>query len=402
MLNNDYIKTLLHLPEVIFLDVQNSADDSSIICSIEMPRKPHSCPSCHHNTNKIHDYRIQKIRHIFIGYKELILSLRKRRYVCPHCQKRFYETIPFLRRFQRTTNDLQQEVFLALTEEVVSASTVSRRYHLSVPTVFRYFDKYHYPSLTALPPVLSIDEFKGNAGGEKFQCILTNPVKQQILDILPTRKSEDLYQYFMGFSKSQRKKVRWVSMDMSSLFYSVIRRCLPKAKIIADKFHVVRLVQWAMEAVRKREQKKFSQYRRKYFKKSRWLLLKSHDKLSKEEKEQLSVMVSISEDIRLSYRLKEQFYHLMGSHDLGEVKARYKQWIEEAEKAGLEEFKSCIETVRRWYKPIRRGILSQITNGYTEGCNNKIKVLKRTCYGIRNFHRFKNRILYIQYYRTKK
>lgn len=402
MLGYNDIKPILNLPVVCIIDMKNSPDDLSVICSIEMPRKTHSCPSCQTETQKVHDYRTQNIRHTFIGRKPIILSLRKRRYVCPHCGKRFYETIPFLRRFQRSTNELQHEVFLALVEEVSSVSAVSKRYQISTPTAFRYFDRFHYPALTKLPSVLSIDEFKGNAGGEKFQCILTDPVRHQLLDILPTRKSEDLYAYFMGFSLKQRKKVRWVSMDMSTLFSSVIRRCFPRAKIIADKFHVVRLVNWALEKVRKREQKKFSQHRRKYFKKSRWLLLKSHEQLSEAEQEQLSIMLDISEDIRLAYKLKELFYQMMDSHDLGEAKARYERWIMEAEQAGLEEFKACIETIRKWSKPIRRGILSRITNGYTEGCNNKIKVLKRTSYGLRKFDRFRNRILYIQYCKTTK
>ena len=91
--------------------------------------------------------------------------------------------------------------------------------------------------------------------GEKFQCLLMDPQHHTVLDVLPTRNSEDLHAYFNQYPMKMRKKVRYIIMDLSSQFYSMMRSCFPKAKIIADKFHVVRLITWALDKVRKKVQK---------------------------------------------------------------------------------------------------------------------------------------------------
>jgi len=92
---------------------------------------------------------------------------------------------------------------------------------------------------------------------DKIQCIVSDPKNRKLLDILPTRKTEDLYAYFTSFPMKDRLSVQYVVMDLSALFSGVIRLCFPNAKIVTDKFHVCRLANWAMEFVRKEEQKNF-------------------------------------------------------------------------------------------------------------------------------------------------
>ena len=108
-----------------------------------------------------------------------------------------------------------------------------------------------------LPRALSIDEFRGNSGGEKFQCILTDPKAKQVIDILPTKKAEDIYQYFASFP--DRKQVRFVVMDLSTFFRSIAKNCFPKAEIVADKFHALRLAIYAFRTGPKGRTEKSSQ-----------------------------------------------------------------------------------------------------------------------------------------------
>lgn len=101
-------------------------------------------------------------------------------------------------------------------------------------------------------------------------------------------------------------------MDMNKSFKQVIWNCFPNAKIVVDKFHICRYVQWALENIRKEVQKSFGNDRRKYFKRSRWILLKRNKKLKKEEdRKQLEMMLTVSEKLREAYELKEAFYELM-------------------------------------------------------------------------------------------
>ena len=106
-----------------------------------------------------------------------------------------------------------------------------------------------------LPEVLSIDEFKGNAQGQKYQVAIVDPVAKKPLDILPRRNTDEIVRYFFkNFTYEKRCKVNLVVTDLSALFRKVIRTVFPNAKIVADRYHVTRLVNWAMERVRKRVQ----------------------------------------------------------------------------------------------------------------------------------------------------
>ena len=171
------------------------------------------------------------------------LHLRKRRYVCNTCGKRFYERNSFLPRYHRATNRLAAKV-ISDFRELRSAAEIARRNNISPPTALRYFKLVSY-SCKQLPEVLSIDEFKGNAGGEKFQTIVTDAHNKGITDILPNRKKSDLIKYFRSFEN--RKDVKYVVIDMNPHFREVARICFPNAKIVIDRYHVSRQAMWALE-----------------------------------------------------------------------------------------------------------------------------------------------------------
>lgn len=388
MLTSYYIEKLLGLKDIILDNVKEISGEMHIY--IRMQQRVHICPKCQNTTSKVHDYRMQLVKDAPAFGNRTIIHLKKRRHVCPCCGKKFYETISFLPRYQHTTTRLWFYVLNAL-KETRSMKAIALECGISQTSVARIVDVLGY-GMTNLPSVLSIDEFRGNSGGEKFQTIITNPKKKCVLDILPNRKQDDLCGYFGRFTN--RNNVKIVSIDMSQSFRSTVKACFPAAEIVADKYHVVRQVLWAFENVRKRVQKEFSDYRRRYFKKSRRLLLKHENKLSREELEQVSIMLSISKDLALAYHLKNVFYDFMKSTDYFTAKKKLANWYLLAESINLIEYKKCINSFRNWETEILNAFKFNITNGFTEGSNNKIKVLKRVSYGMRNFPRFRKRILH--------
>ena len=388
MLDTQFTTFFLDLEEVCVTSCSNNS------LTIQLPRKSHICPFCGTSTERIHDYRIQKIKHIPLPHKVYDLFLRKRRYNCPNCAKHFAESNPFLGKYQRMTNILKKFI-ISQFSKVKSAATIAQESNISVPTALRLFDHVSF-SKPQLPETLAIDEFKGNADREKFQCLLVDPKKKILLDVLKNRKTDDLCKYFTSFSIQQRAHVKYVVMDLSSLFRSAVKSCFPKAKIVADKFHTCRLANWAMERIRKEVQKEFSDHRRKYFKRSRFLLLRRHKNLkTPEEIEQLANMLDVSEKLKNAYRLKEKFYDVMDSRDSKEYVKRFKKWQEEVIQYNLAPFERLMKTVIEWKNEIVAAIATGYSNGYIEGCNNRTKVLKRTCYGLRRFDRMRNRILYL-------
>ena len=391
MLYPNYTGDLLGLKDIIVTKV--ISQETEIHVYLESQLNMQVCPSCRHETKRSHDYRTQVVKDVSLQGKRCLLYLRKRRYFCPHCGHVFLERLPFLPRYQRNTKRLVARIMEDYRAEHSTAS-ISKRNGVSPGVATRILDRISYP-LPKLPKVLSIDEFKGNAGGQKFQCVLTDPVKRKVLDILPSKKSEELIGYFLRFPLAQRKEVEYLVMDMSLQFREVMTACFPHAKVIVDKFHVCRHITWAVENVRKEEQKKFTDARRKYFKRSRFLILKHQHKLTEEQHQQLENMLSVSPKLREAYWLKEVFYTFMGSKDLQEAKKNLANWNLCVGVVDLEEFTKCFEMINRWQPYILRAFSLGFTNGYTEGCNNRIKVLKRNCYGVRNFSRFRNRILHM-------
>ena len=394
MLYSHFTQEVLGLQDVIITKVENS--EKELIIYAELERKQHHCIHCGTETNTIHDYRKQVIKDIPAFGKTVSIVLRKRRYRCLHCGKRFFEANSFLPKYHRMTNRLSAYVVNKLTDER-SFTSVAKETNLSVSTVIRVFDKVSYPK-AKLSSALSIDEFKGNTWGEKYQCILTDPVNRTVLDILPKRHDSYLSSYFRQFPKAERDRVEYFVSDMWKPYAKVSDAWFRNATQIVDKYHWIRQVIWAFERIRKDEQKKLSPELRKYFKRSRTLLIKRYDNLKEEEKQQVNVMLYYSVNISRAHWYKESFLKALNYKEPDKSRAALIEWLQNADQCGLMPFEKCADTIRNWYSGIINSLYSPITNGFTEGCNNKIKVLKRNAYGYKNFKRFRNRILHIFYH----
>ena len=386
MLTKDYTAKFLNLEDVIITNVENVLDQLHIY--IELPRKKHICPCCGAETDCVHDYRMQVIKDIPLA-RDTFLHLRKRRYRCS-CGKRFFEKNTFRPRYYRVTSRLFAEIIFAF-KKVVSAKEIGCRFNVSAVTAMRYFN-YFNQKLTELPEVISLDEFKGNSGGQKYNSIIVDPKGKVVLDILPNRFECDLVKYFAQFPN--KTMVKYFVCDMNPHFRQVAKICFPQATIVADKYHVIRQVYWAMEKVRKNEQNRLPKQHRIYFKKSRNLLMKRIEKLTPEEMDRLALMFEIAPRLADAYRIKNEFLTVIRSKSSQEGKQKLVDWLFSVEVMDLPEFHDCTKAYHNWFQEIINSMDVPWTNGYIEGCNNKTKVLKRVCYGMRNFNNFRKRILF--------
>ena len=181
---------------------------------------------------------------------------------------------------------------------------------------------------------------------------------------------------------------------MNPHFRRVSQVCFQNAVIVADRYHVIRQVFWAMERVRKNEQNKLSKRFRKYFKKSKHLLSKNPEKLTEEEMDRLALMFEIAPRLADAYRLKNEFLAVIRTSSSAEGKHKLANWLLSAEVMDIPEFSDCTKAYHNWFHEILNSMDVPWTNGYIEGCNNKTKVLKRVCFGMRNFNNFRKRILF--------
>lgn len=389
MLVNNYTQEILNLQDVEVEKVENLENKKRI--HIKLVRKEVNCPCCGVATSKIHDYRAQIVKDCEAFGKKIELILNKRRYVCTNCSKHFAEPNAFLPKYHRMTSRLIEYVIDKLSD-TRSFTSVARETGLSVSTIIRIFDHIKYPVLKNCPSVLSIDEFKGNTGGEKFNVILCDAENKKVLDILPERKESYLVNYF---KKTDRSRVKYFVSDMWITYREISANFFKNATFLVDKYHWVRQAIWAFEAVRKEAQKHLRADVRKYFKRSRSLLIKRYDSLEPEQKQAVNTMLWYSDEMCEAHSIKEWFFKVLDTDDLTTMKQEFKTWLNSVDTSDLKPFKKCVNTYFNWKKGIFNSLEVPFTNGFTEGCNNKIKVLKRNAYGYRRFDRFRNRILHI-------
>ena len=386
MLMSDYTAELLNLEDVIITNIENISDQLHIY--MELPRTKHICPACGAVTDRIHDYRMQTVKDIPLA-RDTFLHLRKRRYRCS-CGKRFFETNTFLPRYYRVTSRLVARIIQEF-KKIVPATEIGSRFNVSAVTAMRYFNCFNQ-RVRELPEVLSLDEFKGNSGGQKYNSIVVDPTGRKVLDILPNRYENDLIKYFSQFPS--KTKVKYFVCDMNPHFRNVANTCFKQANVVADRYHVVRQVFWALEKVRKNEQSKLPDRHRKYFKKSRFLLMKPIEKLTDAQMDRLALMFEMAPRLADAYRIKNEFLAVFHSKSSTEGRQKLIDWLLSVEVMQMPEFDDCTKAYRNWFQEILNSMDVPWSNGYIEGCNNKTKVLKRVCFGMRNFNNFRKRILF--------
>ena len=390
MSGKEYTTELLKLEDAQIERMEETEEE--IILQISLKRKMHNCPRCKAETDQVHDYRIRTVRDLSIRGKPLKLLYRRRRYFCPLCGKRFSEACAFLGKYQRFTYQVTERI-MQLLHHRWSMKDIARDTRTSVSGVARCLALYPQGKPRELPRVLSFDEFKGNANGERFQCILTAPEERRILDILPDRRGSTIQSYLRSFSN--RQDVQYVVMDMNQGYRDIARAFFPQAKIVIDRFHVARYCTWAMDDVRRAVQKHLLPASRKHFKRSRRLLIARRALLSEEDRAAVDVMLHFSERLYQAYALKELFFQFMDAKSSSTAAELLSKWFDAYDRLQLPEFSPCRRMLKNWKPYILNAFDCPYSNAFTEGCNNAIKALKRVAFGFRNFSNFRARILQV-------
>ena len=365
-------------------------EDGSVHFTLEMPVVEQVCPHCGASTRKSKGKRSRDVKFGAMQHHTVTATYLQRRYKCQECNHTFIEKNPFVSRYLRLSKSNLEYLFRQLGEKG-SFTEMAKRSDVSVSTVIRYCSKLAIPKPAQLPTVLGIDEYKGNAEGQMYQVIITDLRNHSVVDILPKRETRALIQYFKTFSKEAREQVKYIVMDMCPLFKLVMQTMFSHAHIVADRYHVCRLVDWALERVRKREQKQIVTHSR-MLKYNRRVLMKNPDTLTENERVKLLEILRISDDLRRAYGLRLGFRKIFKTYSIPNIERHIQLWLKIVESSHLPEFSNFKTSFISWFPQIVNAFALPYSNGFTEGCNNNIKVLKRISYGLRHFERFRVRI----------
>ena len=390
-MHSNCIKNLLNLKDVKVRKIKNLENIVEIY--VELPILEHICPCCGNKTSNVHDYYSQTIKDVPIQFKPTNIIYNKRRYHCNNCGKNFYESNEIVTKYKRRTNRLTAHIVNEL-RNLDSQTNIAKKNNVSTSVISKMLP-YLAVSVSKLPRVLCIDEFKGNTGNYKYQVALIDGETHNVVDILECRHKHALCEYFKKFPKEQLDNVKYFVTDLWETYKDIAFTYFRKAKIVADHFHWARYACNALDRIRIDVQSNLPKAERKYFKHSRGLLLSRRCKIKEEKYDELEYMlINYSDNLRIAYREKEEILDILHSDEDSNIKIyKFKQWIDRNLKSNILQLYECAKTYQNWYIEIKHSLEVPYSNGATEGFNNKIKTLKRVSFGMRSFNNFKARIM---------
>ncbi len=341
--------------------------------------------------------------------KPIKFTLKKQRFKCKHCQATFIAQSSIIKKFDSISILSKNKIAVELTE-TQSMKLIGQRYHVSSNTVSRILLKAASalnPKGNYLPEHLSLDEFKSVDDVEgAMSAILVDPHNKRLLDIIEDRKQQSLIRYFHRYSKEARAAVKTISMDLYSPYIGVVKACFPNAKIVIDRFHIVQLLNntinsiW-IEVMNEIKNSRPTDYRKL---KNQWkLILKNADHLDfsnyyyhrlyhekTTEQRMVDYLLSLSPKLQQAYQVMNDLKFAIETRDYSYLLAT----LQDLKKVRLnKKVRKTINTMERFLPYVENALIYRVSNGPTEGMNNKIKLIKRTGYGYASFRNFRARIL---------
>ncbi len=265
-------------------------------------------------------------------------------------------------------------------------------------TMIREIDKLYLGKKFSKPKLgqakyLAIDEISVRKG-HKYLTIVMDLCSGAVVFVGDGKGEKSLIPFWKRLSGS-RAKIRAVATDMSSAYFKAVQTNLPKASHVFDRFHIVKLMNEKLTALRQELQRNAAYGPEKQsLKGTRWLLLKNPQNLDtdRNEHQRLKDALKLNEPLSIAYYLKEdlsQIWEQSGKREAGKFVT---DWCARALASGLSQLKTMAKTIETHRKGILAWYDDPISTGPLEGLNNKIKTLKRQAYGFRDLEYFKLKI----------
>ena len=390
-MQDDCIAVALGLPELMILGQVELEDRFEV--TVRYRRDKIACPGCGSLMVRKHESKFQRKKDRKLRDKMVILTVEKRRFRCLACGKVYTEPDEVFGPRRRSTKRLRE--YLGERARHQTVSRVAKEEAVSESLVRRCFTDVIALELgvcqgkAKASRVIGLDEF--SVKKRMFDTAISDLEQRKVLGIVEGCGRSNLERYFTALPDSEM--VEAVVMDMHEPFRQAVQMCLLKADTVVDKFHVMSHVNQALDKVRTKLQSKESKGRRGLLFHNRYLLLRKAESLNPEEQVKLSRLFSLYSELALAWSLKESLREWYKSSSRAEAEASLHHWEESVRKAGLKEFGIGLPMFRNWRNEILNYFDHRVTNGFMEGKNTRIKVIKRMAYGYRNIDNLRTRIL---------
>ena len=241
------------------------------------------------------------------------------------------------------------------------------------------------------PVKMGLDE-KQVFARHKYFTVITDLQDRKVFDVIDKRKIEAIAPWFEARSPNL-VKTELVAMDMCAGYASIAKKFMPFAETCFDKFHVIQLLNNAVDATRKDEQKTMDDEQRTEMFKARFCFLYGKEKLDKENQEKFEQASRVAQKTARAWAIKESLRD-MWELPPPDFESQFKRWYWWATHSRLKHVVKAAKTLKRHLEGIVNAVLHGITNALTEGLNSKIEAIKRNACGFRNKQNFRTAVLF--------
>lgn len=353
------------------------------------------CPQCGSVTAVVNQYDNRQVRDLDISGKQVWLDIRVAQFVCHTCCRYFTESPAWVEPGKSYTKRQAKWVFDMCAKQPftevgalvdMNHKTVERLYFQQAEVQVNLAQRYREVRK------IGIDELAHRKGKQDYVCVLTDLERGIQLDVLPNRKKETLIAHFESLGSDFCQQIEVVSCDLWRPYIQVAEHCFPQAKVVIDRFHVVKALNDVLDQLRKSLRRRHSD--EASYKDLRWKLFKRPEHCSEHDQVALKQALDKSWELSEVYALRNTFNALFDtatqeSYLIGQLDL----WIEHANNIGNKYLDRFVKTLQNWKQPIAAFASTGISNAVTEGLNNYLRYFKRIAFGLPNFEHMRLRIL---------
>ena len=357
---------------------------TGIVCDVEPTTEVPRCGGCCKQVRDVYDRRKpRQWRHLDIAGMTLVLRYAPRRVRCPRCGVTT-ELVPWADPASWFTHAFEQSVgYLAKEASKTVVSTMMRVAWATVGAIVGRVVKRLLPGnqLDGLTHI-GVDELSYRKH-HKYVTIVTDHVTGRVVWAREGKNADTLRAFFEELGIERCARIAAVTIDMSQAYISAVSESAKNATIIFDRFHVQRLVQDALDEVRRAEVRSVvdEPQGRRDLKRTRFALLKNPWNLTSIEKTKLTDLARTNATLYRAYLMKESFAAILDRRQPNVVRVKLKEWTSWAIHSGLKPFATVARTVDRHLEGIVAYVATGLSNARAEGTNGKVRTITRRSYG---------------------
>lgn len=302
------------------------------------------------------------------------IKLKQKRYKCRACSKTFIQPNPDVDQRRRMTNRcveyIEKQALRQTFTRIANSIGVDEKTIRII--VNEHLETVRQQHQFVAPDVLGIDEIHLI---KKPRAVFTDIERKKLIDMLPNRDIRLVRNWLSNLP--HKDKVNFVAIDMWRPYKDAVNAILPHAKVVVDKFHVVRMANQAVDTIRKQQQKALNKKGRLSYKRGAYILRKRNHNLSPKQALSLDGWLKNEPVIEQAYDAKEAYYAIFDHTERGNAEAAYDDWKTTLTGDVKEAFSALVRATDNWRTEIFELIESNITNAFTESMNNLIRLDNR-------------------------